>query len=216
MGAGLPGGDDRSDYMAFIMPAIVVMTVASVSLSTAYTIALDMEKGIIDRFRTMAIAKSAVLTGRVLGAVVLTVIAFVVVIAVALLLGYRSDGRLIDWLGVTGLVLLMTLALTWATVALGLAAPERGDGEQHPDAVDVPAVPLQRLRADRLDAGRPALVRRVPAVHADDRHPAGLDAAPMPARTPGWPSAGASLIGVALLPVGAGPVHQGPGTLSPC
>ncbi len=85
MGAGLPGGDGRSDYMVFIMPAIVVMTVVSVSLSTAYTIALDMEKGIVDRFRTMAIAKSAVLTGRVLGAIVLTVIAFVVV--------HRGGGR---------------------------------------------------------------------------------------------------------------------------
>lgn len=123
MGAGLPGGNDRADYLVFIMPAITVMTVASISLSTAYTIALDMEKGIIDRFRTMAIAKSAVLTGRVLAAVVFTVIAFVVVMAVAFLLGYRSDGTVLGWLSVVGLVLLMTLALTWATVALGLSAP---------------------------------------------------------------------------------------------
>ena len=123
MGAGLPGGDDRADYLVFIMPAIVVITVASVSLSTAYTIALDMEKGIVDRFRTMAIAKSSVLTGRVLGAIVLTLVAFVVVMAVALLLGYRSDGTALGWLGVVGLVLLMTLALTWLTVALGLSAP---------------------------------------------------------------------------------------------
>jgi ABC-2 type transport system permease protein len=123
MGAGLPGGDDRGDYLVFIMPAIVVITVASVSLSTAYTIALDMEKGIVDRFRTMAIARSAVLTGKVLGAVILTVVALVLVLAVAFLLGYRSDGTPLDWLGVLGLVLLMTLALTWFTVALGLAAP---------------------------------------------------------------------------------------------
>ncbi|MDN5853085.1 MAG: ABC transporter permease [Actinomycetia bacterium] len=123
LGAGLPGGGGRSDYLVFIMPAIVVMTVVSVSLSTAYTIALDMEKGIVDRFRTMAIAKSAVLTGRVLGAIVFTVIAFVVVMAVALLLGYRRDATVLDWLGVVALVLLMTLALTWATVALGLSAP---------------------------------------------------------------------------------------------
>ena len=123
MGAGLPGGDDRADYLAFIMPAIVVMTIASMSLSTTYTIALDMEKGIIDRFRTMSIAKSAVLTGRVLGAVIQTAVAFVVVLAVALLLGYRSDGSVLDWLGVAGLMLVMTLALTWLTVGLGLAAP---------------------------------------------------------------------------------------------
>lgn len=123
LGAGLPGGDDRGDYLVYIMPAIVVMTVVSVSLSTAYTIALDMEKGIVDRFRTMAISKSAVLTGRVLGAIVFTAIAFVVVLTVALLLGYRSGGTLLSWLGVVGLVGLMTLALTWATVALGLSAP---------------------------------------------------------------------------------------------
>lgn len=123
MGAGLPGGTDRSDYLVFIMPAIAVMTVVSISLSTAFTIALDMEKGIIDRFRTMAIAKSSVLTGRVLGAIVLTAVAFVVVMAVAVLIGYRSDGTMLGWLGVVGLVLLMTLALTWLTVGLGLSAP---------------------------------------------------------------------------------------------
>lgn len=123
MGAGLPGGDNRADYLVYIMPAIVVMTVVSVSLSTAYTIALDMEKGIVDRFRTMAISKSAVLTGRVLGAMVFTAVAFVVVLAVAMLLGYRPGGTPVSWLGVIGLVALMTLALTWATVALGLSAP---------------------------------------------------------------------------------------------
>jgi ABC-2 type transport system permease protein len=123
MGAGLPGGGGRADYLVFIMPAIMIITVASISLNTAYTIALDMEKGIIDRFRTMAIAKSAVLTGRVLAAVILTGIAQVVVLAVAVLLGYRSQGTALGWLGVAALVLMMTLALTWFTVALGLSAP---------------------------------------------------------------------------------------------
>ena len=132
MGAGLPGGDGRADYLVFIMPAIVVITVVSVSLSTAYTIALDMEKGIIDRFRTMAIARSAVLTGRVLGAIVLTALAFVVVMAVALLLGYRSEGTPLGWLGVVGLVLLMTFAVTWLTVALGLAAPNAETASNSP------------------------------------------------------------------------------------
>lgn len=123
MGAGLPGGDSRGDYLAFIMPAIVVITIASVSLSTTYSIALDMEKGIVDRFRTMAIARSAVLTGRVLGAVIQTGVALVVVLAVALLLGYRSHGTVLGWTGVAVLVFAMTLSLTWLTVGLGLAAP---------------------------------------------------------------------------------------------
>lgn len=132
MGAGLPGGGGRDQYLAFIMPAIAVMTVASISLSTAFTIALDMEKGIIDRFRTMAIAKSAVLTGRVLAAVILTVVAQVVVLAVAILLGYRSEATALGWLGVAGLVLLMTFALTWFTVALGLSAPNAESASNTP------------------------------------------------------------------------------------
>ncbi|QDQ98327.1 ABC transporter permease [Tomitella fengzijianii] len=123
MGAGLPGGGGRGDYLDFIMPAILVLTVTSIALNTAYTIALDMEKGIIDRFRTMAIARSAVLTGRVLAAVVLTAVAQAVVLAVALVLGYRPAGTALGWLGTAGLLLAMTLALTWLTVALGLAAP---------------------------------------------------------------------------------------------
>lgn len=123
MGAGLTRGGGRGDYLTFIMPAIVMITIASVSLSTTYSIALDMEKGIIDRFRTMAISRSAVLTGRVLGALVQTLVAILVVLAVAFLLGYRSDAALLDWLRVAGLVVMLTLALTWLTVALGLVAP---------------------------------------------------------------------------------------------
>ena len=93
MGAGLPGGDGRADYMVVHHAGDRGHDGRHRSRSARrVTVALDMEKGIIDRFRTMAIAKSAVLTGRVLGAMVLTVVAFVVVIAVAVLLGYRSDG----------------------------------------------------------------------------------------------------------------------------
>lgn len=123
MGAGLPGGGGRGEYLVFIMPAILIMAVVSISLSTAYTIALDMERGIIERFRTMAIARSAVLTGRVLAALVLTVVALAVVLAVGVLVGYRSTGSLTTWAGAAGLLLAMAAALTWATVGLGLVAP---------------------------------------------------------------------------------------------
>ncbi len=89
MGAGLPGGpavdDPRADYLAYITPAILVMTVASVAHSTAILIAKDATEGIIDRFRTMPIARSAPLTGHVLAAMAQTVVrASLVVLAVAL------------------------------------------------------------------------------------------------------------------------------------
>ncbi|MBJ7358453.1 ABC transporter permease [Nocardioides sp.] len=129
MGAGLPGGaaevggaEGRADYLDYIAPAILVMTVASVALSTAIYIAKDATEGIIDRFRTMSVAKASVLTGHVLAALLQTSFALAVVVPFALLLGYRPDAGVVGWLGAVGLLLLLALALTWLCLALGLAA----------------------------------------------------------------------------------------------
>jgi len=125
MGAGLPGvpgGGDRGDYLVFITPGILIMAVASVALGTAIEVALDMTGGIIARFRTMDIAKVSVLTGHVLGAVLKTMLAVVVTLGVALLLGYRSSAGVGDWLAAFVLLILMTVAFTWLTVGMGLAA----------------------------------------------------------------------------------------------
>lgn len=122
MGAGLPGGSGRADYLTYIAPAILIITVASVALSTAIYIAKDATEGIIDRFKTLPIAKASVLTGHVLAAMAQTIIALVVVLAFALLLGFRPDAGVTGWVGAIGLVLLLGLALTWLCLALGLAA----------------------------------------------------------------------------------------------
>ena len=126
MGAGLPGGtgltDPRAEYLHYITPAILVMTVVSVANSTAILVAKDATEGIIDRFRTMPIARPAVLVGHVLAAVAQTVVALAVVLALALLLGYRPDAGVAGWLGAVGILALLALALTWLCVALGLAA----------------------------------------------------------------------------------------------
>jgi ABC-2 type transport system permease protein len=125
LGAGLPGvpgGGDRSDYLVFITPGILIMAVASVALGTAIEVALDMTGGIIGRFRTMNIAKVSVLTGHVLGAVAKTLLAVAVTLAFALLLGYRSPAGLGDWLVALALLVLMAFAMTWLTVGMGLAA----------------------------------------------------------------------------------------------
>ncbi|MEV4115080.1 ABC transporter permease [Nonomuraea sp. NPDC049695] len=126
MGAGLPGAQtgDRGDYLTFITPGILMMTVASVSISTATLVATDMTNGIIDRFRTMAIAKVSVLTGHVLGAMIQTALALAVVLGVAFLLGLESAASATRWLGLVGLLALLSLAMTWLTVALGLASPD--------------------------------------------------------------------------------------------
>ncbi|MBZ5740635.1 ABC transporter permease [Nocardioides mangrovi] len=128
MGAGLPGdlgsasGDPRADYLHYLTPAILVMTVVAVAQSTAILIAKDATEGIIDRFRTLPIARSAPLTGHALAAMVQTVLGVVVVLAVALALGYRSDASVAGWAGAVGTLLLMGWAVTWLCLALGLAS----------------------------------------------------------------------------------------------
>jgi ABC-2 type transport system permease protein len=124
LGAGLPGvaDGDRSDYLVFITPGILIMAVASVALGTAIEVALDMTGGIIARFRTMDIAKVSVLTGHVLGAVVKTLFAVLVTLGFALVLGYRSEAGPGDWMLALALLFLMAFAFTWLTVGLGLEA----------------------------------------------------------------------------------------------
>ena len=118
--AGLKGG--RSEYLAYITPGILLMTIASVSLGTAISVAMDMTKGIMSRFRTMSIARVSVLTGHVLGAMIQTFLALVVVTGVAIALGFRPHASALDWLGLVGVLALFALALTWFTVALGLVS----------------------------------------------------------------------------------------------
>jgi ABC-2 type transport system permease protein len=122
MGAGLPGGTGRSDYLHFITPGVLVMAVASVGMSTAILIAKDATEGIIDRFRTMAISRSAPLSSHVVAALVQTVLAVVVVTAVAIGLGYRPDWSVAGLAGALAVLVLLGVALTWLCVALGLAS----------------------------------------------------------------------------------------------
>jgi ABC-2 type transport system permease protein len=126
MGAGLPGGtssaDPRADYLDYVTPAILVMTVMSVANSTAILVAKDSTEGIIDRFRTMSMARSAPLTGHVLAAMAQTVFGVLVVLGVALAMGYRTGASVAGWAGSVGVILLMGWAVTWLSVALGLAS----------------------------------------------------------------------------------------------
>jgi ABC-2 type transport system permease protein len=123
MGAGIAGvSAGRADYLAYITPGILAMTVASVALGTALSVAMDMTEGIMARFRTMDIARVSVLTGHVVGAMIQTAIALVVVVAAALLLGFRPTAGPLDWLAAVGVLGIFAFALTWLTVALGLAS----------------------------------------------------------------------------------------------
>jgi ABC-2 type transport system permease protein len=122
LGDGLGGAGGRAEYVGYVTPAILLIAVTSAAMGTAIAVAMDMTEGIIARFRTMAISKASVLTGHVVGAVIQTAFALAVVFGVALLIGFSPTAGFGDWLAVVGMLLLLTVALTWMSVALGLVA----------------------------------------------------------------------------------------------
>jgi ABC-2 type transport system permease protein len=123
LGAGLGViSNGAIDYTDYITPAVIVIAAASGALSTALSVNLDMTAGIINRFRTMAISRASVLTGHVLASMIQTIIAIVLVIGVALLMGFRPNASAVEWLATAGLLALLTLALTWPAAAAGHSA----------------------------------------------------------------------------------------------
>jgi ABC-2 type transport system permease protein len=112
----------RAAYATFITPGILALTAVAATTATAVSIANDMTGGIIARFRTMPIARVSMLAGHVGGAVIQTVLGMVAVTAVALLTGFRATASATGWLAAAAILVLFTFALTWLSVALGLAA----------------------------------------------------------------------------------------------
>ena len=113
----------RSAYLTYVVPGILIMTVASAALGTAISVASDMTEGIIDRFRTMAIARAAVLTGHVIGSLLQTL---AVLVARDRVSPSRSvsdrSAEPLEWLAAAGILALFAFALIWLSTALGLAA----------------------------------------------------------------------------------------------
>ena len=122
LGTGLGGHAGRSAYLTYVVPGILIITVASAALGTAISVATDMTGGIIDRFRTMAISRAAVLTGHVIGSLLQTLAVLVLVASVSLAMGFRSSAGAPEWLAATGVLVLFAFALIWLSTALGLAA----------------------------------------------------------------------------------------------
>ncbi len=122
MGAGLGGvAGGRAEYTAYVLPGILVITVVGAAQGTAISIAMDMSEGIVARFRTMAVSRSSVLAGHVVGSVIQTMLALAIVAMVALLIGFRPTTGPIEWLAAVGLLALAALAVSWISVALGMS-----------------------------------------------------------------------------------------------
>jgi ABC-2 type transport system permease protein len=123
LGAGLPGVDPaggRAAYLAYVLPGILVLTIAGSAGGTATTVAMDMTEGITARFRTMAISRAAVLAGHVLGNTIQAIIAVALVLGVGLAVGFRPSAHAIHWLAAAGIIVLVSYATSWLAVAMGM------------------------------------------------------------------------------------------------
>lgn len=137
MSAGIGGGGaDRSDYIAYLVPGLLLMTVGSTVIGAAISVSMDMTEGLIARFRTMAVYRGSVLVGHVVGSVLQVLASLVLVGAIAVAVGFRSrDATALEWLAAFGLIGLFALALTWIAVGMGMASP-------NPEAAGNMATPL--------------------------------------------------------------------------
>jgi len=111
-----------NNYVNYLLPGILLIAIASGISYTAYRLFIDMQGGIFERFHSMPIARSTVLWGHVLTSLLSNGISVVVIILVALIMGFRSPAGVLSWLAVAGILALFTLALTWIAVIAGLSA----------------------------------------------------------------------------------------------
>ncbi|WP_433620440.1 ABC transporter permease [Paenibacillus cellulositrophicus] len=118
-GGAIHTGTDN--YVNYLLPGILLIAIASGISYTAYRLFMDKQRGIIERFHSMPISRSAVLWGHVLTSLVSNMISLVVIILVALIMGFRSSAGVLPWLAVTGILVLFTLALTWVAAIAGLS-----------------------------------------------------------------------------------------------
>jgi ABC-2 type transport system permease protein len=118
------GGALRSGgpYVDYVVPGIILLCAGYGSATTAVSVNADMTTGIIDRFRSLPIAASGVLTGHIVASVLRNVVSTVIVLGVALLIGFEPHASVLDWLGVAGVLLAFMIAISWIAACFGLLA----------------------------------------------------------------------------------------------
>jgi ABC-2 type transport system permease protein len=113
---------DTDNYVNYLLPGIMLIAIASGTAYTAYRLFMDIQSGIFERFHSMPIARSSALWGHVLTSLVSNAISVVVIILVAVIMGFRSSAGVLSWLAVVVMLALFTLALTWIAAIAGLSA----------------------------------------------------------------------------------------------
>lgn len=120
LGGAISTGADS--YVTYLLPGILIITIATGTSYTSFRLFLDLQSGIFERFQSMPIARSSVLWAHVLTSVVANLVSIAVVVLVAVLMGFRSGAGVSAWLAVAGILVVLTLALTWIAVIAGLSA----------------------------------------------------------------------------------------------
>ncbi|KIA71196.1 MULTISPECIES: ABC transporter permease [Micrococcaceae] len=113
---------DTENYVNYLLPGIMLIAIASGIAYTAVRLFTDLQGGIFERFQSMPIARSSVLWAHVLTSLVANGLSLVIIVGVALLMGFRTSANVLDWLAVAGILALFTLALTWIAIIAGLSA----------------------------------------------------------------------------------------------
>jgi ABC-2 type transport system permease protein len=125
LGAGLPGGDAGNatqDYLAYVVPGILLIGIAGIANGASIGIAQDMTEGIVARFRSMAISRAAVLTGHVLGNTIQGLLCLAAVLGVALVMGLRPTAGLLAWLALIAFLALVCYSVAWIAIGMGMSA----------------------------------------------------------------------------------------------
>jgi ABC-2 type transport system permease protein len=135
LGGAINTGQGPGHYVNYLLPGILLITIATGISYTALRLFTDMQTGIFERFQSLPIARSSVLWAHVLTSVVSTLISLVIVVLIALPMGFRSGAGALAWLAILGIIVLLTLALTWIAVIAGLSA-------KTPDGAGAFAYPL--------------------------------------------------------------------------
>ncbi|MFE2597714.1 ABC transporter permease [Streptomyces sp. NPDC059396] len=138
LGSGIGTAAGTTDYIDYVAPGIILMAATSGALVTAVGVCVDKTEGIVNRFRTMPISRASFLTGHVVGSVIQTLVSVALVIGVALLMGFRPSATPVEWIAAAGLLVLLILALTWLSAAIGLVA-------KTPETASNMPLPLQFL-----------------------------------------------------------------------
>jgi ABC-2 type transport system permease protein len=114
--------DTGTEYVTYVVPGIILLCAGCGASTTAVSVSADMQTGVVDRFRSLPIVGSAVLTGHVVASMARNVFSTVVIIDVAVLVGFRPEASALGYLGALAMVLLFVLAISWVSVVVGLVA----------------------------------------------------------------------------------------------